>query len=161
MAKMAALLTVGAGCGGDDAPTPPAAPRERPPAIEVSPAAPHPSSAIRITFPTPYAIGDTTRNGAKGGSPRTAESFDNYHVIFVGPRGPRCRGTFRGGYLTERLRTRRRSVVIDPQRIAPPRSSTTRWCPGGYSGHVEFRQPDRSPPIPFERLGGFSFRVAR
>jgi hypothetical protein len=101
-----------------------------------------------------------TRNGQIAGDQdfgaRTAQSYDNYHVIFTGPGGRDCRGRFHFavGYLTKRQRKPTRTVVIQA-----PNGSNPNWCPGRYAGHVDYRQPDRSPGIPFERLGSFSFVV--
>jgi hypothetical protein len=93
--------------------------------------------------------------------PRTAQSYDNYHVIFSGPGGRDCRGrfSFTLGYLTDEQRTKTRTVVIKRPGLQIPSHANENWCPGRYTGHVEYRQPDRDPPIPFEPLGKFSFVV--
>jgi hypothetical protein len=114
-----------------------------------------PSEPLHVTFSTPWAIGDRPQG-------KRVVMADNYHVIFHGPGGRDCSGRldFALGYLARHKRAATRMVRIPPRReenaVKPARS----WCLGRYSGHVEFRQPDRSPPLPFPRLGGFTFRVA-
>lgn len=174
-----AVAVIAAGCGAgqgamsDAKRPPPGSPGERNPpgssaerpAIEVAPETPRPRDSIRITFATPYVIGDMTRNGKRAGEqdvgPSTAQSYDNYHVIFSGPGGRACKSVlhFALGYLTERRRIATRTVVIKRPGRQAPRRVNTNWCPGRYAGHVEYRQPDRSPGIPAERLGTFSFAV--
>ena len=153
------LAGVSACSRGEDQATPPdaktAAARARSPsAITVSPEPARPTDALRIMFPTPYAIGDVPRYGD-----RPAESFDNYHVIFSGPGGRHCRsGGFRFalGYLTEKRPRPSRTVVIKRPGLQSRSRDQQNWCSGRYSGHVEYRQPDQPP---FERLGAFSFSV--
>lgn len=148
---MSALAVTAAACGGAGTASGTRAERQ---AIRVAPERPTPREAVRITFPTPYSIGDTTRNGERAGEldygPRTAQSYDNYHVIFSRTGGRDCSGRvhFAQGYATERRRATSRTVVIERH-----------WCSGRYTGHVEYRQPERSPGIPFEWLGTFSFTV--
>lgn len=112
-------------------------------------------AGISLTFPTPYSLGDQTRNGVRAGElevgPRKAQSYDNYHVIYEGPRGRGCSYRSAKGYPTGASRTRTRTILITPRQ---------RWCPGRYLGRVEYRQPDRAPAIPFEILGWFSFVIA-
>lgn len=107
----------------------------------------------RLTFPTPYVIGDMTRNGRKAdgvpGDLRTAHSYDNYHVLLTGPAGSHCRHhrvAAGYGFLTTERRAPGRTV-----RFHVPR------CPGRYTGTVEYFQPDRQPPIEHELLGRFVF----
>jgi hypothetical protein len=115
-----------------------------------------PSEPLHVTFPTPWAIGDRPQG-------KRVIAADNYHVLFTGPGGERCdkRLHFEGGWSVRRKRAHKRTVRIPPSRdkygLKPARS----WCPGRYAGHVEFRQPDRTPPLPFPSLGRFSFLVSR
>jgi len=163
-ALSAAALTITvavAGCGGGAGPSNENGGSQST-EVSVRPRQPTPTSAVRITFSTPYAIGDRTTNGRRVRTkvgPRTAQSYDNYHVIIRGPDGLNCRGRLAVGYLTEKDRRTTRRVVIGPRTVAIGRRADQNWCPGRYRGHVEYRQPDRRPPIPFERLGTFSFVV--
>jgi hypothetical protein len=151
-----AALALGA-CGDDDVDEP-------------APVRPHsdllaPGEPLRLTFPTPYAIGDETRNGRRVRTrPKRAGGYDNYHVILRGPGGTDCRGRldYALGHATEERRTEERTIVIRPRRLGlggPRDKGPPLWCPGAYRGHVEYRQPEREPPIPFERLGEFAFSV--
>ena len=158
-----------AGCASRDQGSRPSVSEEersaRASAVTVAPERPRPRDALHITFPTPYALGDMTRNGRLAGEqnfgPRRAQSYDNYHVVFTGPGRPDCGGrlNFALGYSTARRRTRTRTVVIRRRDMPNRDGANPNWCPGRYSGHVEYRQPDRSPGIPFERLGSFAFIV--
>jgi hypothetical protein len=125
------------------------------------------TESLHITFPTPWAIGDHPAY-ARHRRPHPLPfirvvAADNYHVLFAGPGGEHCtdRLHFELGWSARRRRAATRTVAIPPRRdenaVRPARS----WCPGRYAGHVEFRQPDRSPPLPFPRLGRFAFRVSR
>jgi hypothetical protein len=151
----AAVFLVGlCGCGaenGGDEKKDSAAP------VTAEPEVIGPTDSVALTFPTPYVIGDSTRNGATARKlevgPRTAQSYDNYHMVASGPGGRGCDGVrrFAGGYGTWSRRRPSQTVTIRPPRRG--------WCPGRYSGTVDYRQPDRQPPIPFEILGRFSFTV--
>lgn len=163
------FVAAAAGCGGSGSDTEPqpsaepratatktSEPRSAPPdtTITVLPEHPSPTDGIRITFPTPYAIGDLPRYGG-----RPAQSFDNYHVIFRGPGGRDCRPSgfrFALGYPTAKRPRPTRTVVIQRPGLQTRTRKRQNWCPGRYSGHVEYRQPDQRP---FERLGRFSFSV--
>jgi hypothetical protein len=119
-----------------------------------------PSDAISITFPTPYAIGDSTRGGRRVEptyGPATAQSYDNYHVILEGPKAAGCRGGLSTGYLTERRRRVSRTVRLKP---SDGGDNVRTWCPGAWRGRVEYRQPDREPVIAPELLGAFRFAVS-
>jgi hypothetical protein len=161
MARLRVVLAVTslavAGCGGgEDGNQPPV----RPHSDRLAPAEP-----LRLTFPTPYAIGDQTRNGRRVQTrPKRAAGYDNYHVILTGPGGVDCRGRleYASGEATSTARAEERTVVIRPRRlgVAGPRDKgPALWCRGEFRGRVEYRQPERTPPIPFERLGEFSFSV--
>jgi hypothetical protein len=156
-AACAALALPGSGCG--DEPGDPT-----PPPVRAEPALLGPADTLHVIFPTPYSTGDATRLGRRARprfGPATAQSYDNYHVIFDGPGGRACgeRLHFAVGYETRRQRTRERAVTIRPTRYSRTAASAATWCPGRYHGHVEYRQPDRQPRIPFEPLGRFAFRV--
>jgi hypothetical protein len=119
---------------------------------------------LRVTFPTPYKVGDVTANGSKVATrlgPSSAQSYDNYHLVIDGPGGSSCKAPlrFKLGYLTEARGQASRTVVIGPVRFGAGQPRTRTWCAGTYEGYVEYRQPDRTPAIPFERLGSFSFSV--
>jgi hypothetical protein len=159
-----AALVLACGCGKSSGTAPP---REASwTAVTISPARAAPAQAVRVTFPTPYKIGDTTKNGSRVHTrfgPSTAQSYDNYHVLIYGPSGRRCRGHLRFalGYLTARRSRRERTVTIGPLRFGAGRPRARTWCAGDFRGRVEYRQPDRRPPIPFEQLGNFGFSVRR
>jgi hypothetical protein len=167
-ALLPAVCALGLACGGGgDAGTTArrdAATVTTRPDIAVRPAHPRTGDTLRVTFPTPYAVGDITHNGAQAADPELgrAQSFDNYHLIFGGPGGRDCLGRyrFRLGYPAVRARARMRTVDVPPPGRQVPRRANARWCPGSYEGRVEFRQPERDPPIPFERLGTLRFVVA-
>jgi hypothetical protein len=133
--------------------------------VRVSPRQASVDEAIRVTFPTPYALGDRTRNGRGVRTrfgPATAAGYDSYQVVFEGPGGKRCHGRLRyaaGSIPPPKRRSSSHTEIVEPRRLALGRRSPPRWCPGRFAGHVEFRQPERDPPIAFERLGGFSFEV--
>lgn len=159
-AAVGVLVAAASACSpGEDQPKAPGAKKSAIPvhsqaATTVSPRPAHPSDAIRITFPTPYSVGDVPRYGD-----RPAQTVDNYHVIFRGPGGRDCRpGGFRFavGYLTEKRRQPRRTVVVKRPGLQSPARHNENWCLGRFSGHVEYRQPDQRP---FERLGTFAFTV--
>ena len=156
-------LAVLCGCGQDER-TSPHGFQSR--LVTVSPIHAAPEDPLHITFRTPYKIGDTTANGSKVRTQfgaRTAQSYDNYHLLIYGPGGQRChaRLRFELGFLTEERPRRSRSIVVGPLRFGAARPRARTWCAGKYSGRVEYRQPDRTPPIPFEQLGSFRFSVGR
>lgn len=66
---------------------------------------------------------------------------------------------FAVGYLTGEQRASTRTVLVRRPGLQTPRQRNANWCPGRYAGYVEYRQPDRTPGIPFERLGALGFVV--
>jgi hypothetical protein len=157
-----APLVVLCSCGGSSAAV------EHPARPQVTvPATLKASQPLHVTFPTPWAIGDRPAY-ARRRRPRPRPfirviAADNYHVLFTGPGGKRCteRLHFELGWGALRRRAATRTVRIPPLRDEYAVKPAKSWCPGRYKGHVEFRQPDRSPPLPFPPLGSFSFRVVR
>jgi hypothetical protein len=160
----ALLAIVGlSGClaGGEEADRPAAQTR---PHVRTFPAHVAPGTSVRITYPTPYALGDrppAARTAKLRVGPPSVQSYDNYHVVFRGPGGSDCRGRlhFAVGYPVPHTQRRSASALVRPTRRGTP-SPRGLWCQGRFTGHVEFRQPDRDPAIPFERLGRFTFEVA-
>jgi hypothetical protein len=160
---VAALAAI-SGCGSDE----PSDRESGGDSVTVHPERIGPKDSIELTFPTPYVVGDMTRNGKKAGrqevGPRTAQAYDNYHVVARGPGKRSCEGEFKFGfgYTTLEKRAKTRTVTIKwPGATTPAAGRPKHWCPGRYTGYVAYFQPDRSPGIPPERFGEFAFTVER
>jgi hypothetical protein len=145
-APVAILLSLVTGCGGEDADSAGGTGSAVTARVE--------RNRVRVTYPTPYKIGDMTKFGRNAGDnwagPRKAQPYDSYRVIFRGPGGVHCRADRARdyGFLVPKNLTATRSDSFGRPR-----------CPGRFRGIVALRQPER-PRVQQERLGSFEFTVA-
>ena len=89
---------------------------------------------------------------------RSDNSLDGYRVIFSGPGGPHCthRTSF-GGYVGMQT-----AVTFSSRRDRnPPPQVQLSWCPGSYTGKVDFRDYPfgKTAPIIYRLVGKFRLVV--
>lgn len=114
--------------------------------ITVDPAAGTPDTAFNVSLPATYPI---------------RQIKDRYWFIVGGPGGTQCDSTVNDRVgITPPRRAKTVAVSLPGVRVIGDPNDPGLWCPGTFSGRVEFRdwQPRRHRYVK-HRIGTFTFTV--